>query len=133
MFTKEHIGRTVYDTVNYGEGIIENFHDKGRYPVAVKFHNGIRVYYTIEGKQNSIFQENSLSFTPYTLQGYANTPPRSLPEYFEKILVSNDNINWVEKFFNAKIDDNIITADTDNVLIAKNENFKYYKRFKEIE
>lgn len=56
-----------------------------------------------------------------------------LPSYFEKILVSNDNVNWIEKFFTAKIDDNIITANTDNVMIAKNEVFKYYKRIKETE
>lgn len=133
MFTKEHIGRTVYDTVNYGEGIITNIHDNGDYPVEVKTHNGIKLYYTIEGKLSKGFKAPTLSFTPYTLQGYTNEIPRSLPEYFEKILVSNDNINWIEKYFNAKIDDKIITADTENVLIAKNETFKYYKRFKEIE
>lgn len=52
-----------------------------------------------------------------------------LPKHFEKILVSNDNINWVEKWFFAKIDDNIIVADTSNVMTAKNEVFKYFKKY----
>jgi hypothetical protein len=52
-----------------------------------------------------------------------------LPKHFEKILVSNDNINWVEKWFFTKIDDNIIVADTPNVMTAKNEVFKYFKKY----
>ena len=134
MFTKEHIGRTVYDPIHYGEGRIVKFTDKHQaYPVKVSFDNSYIVWYTTDGKYNNRQLLPTLSFIPYILKGYTNEIPRSLPEYFEKILVSNDNINWIEKYFNAKIDDKIITADTENVLIAKNETFKYYKRFKEIE
>lgn len=56
-----------------------------------------------------------------------------LPNYFEKILVSNDNVNWAEKFFNTKIDNRIIVSDSSSILTAKNEVFKYYKRIKETE
>jgi hypothetical protein len=55
-----------------------------------------------------------------------------LPKHFEKILVSNDNINWVKKWFFTKIDDNIIVSDTPNVMTGKNEVFKYFKKYNKI-
>lgn len=125
MFTKEHIGRTVYDTVNYGEGVIANVHDNGDYPVEVKTHNGIKLYYTIKGKLSKGFKLPTLSFTPYTLQGYTNTPPRSLPKRGEQILVSDDKKFWVISIFECLVDGKV----TDNL---ENE-WEHYKRFKEIE
>lgn len=128
MFTEEHIGRTVYDSVHCGEGKIIDFNPKLRpdFPVRVKFNTGEEDIYTVEGKIDSIFLLPTLSFTPYTLEGYTNTPPRSLPEVGEEILVSDNKVGWYINVFHKY-------ASNNKIIDSNGMPWSYYKRFKEIE
>lgn len=125
MFTKEHIGRTVYDSVNYGKGMIVDFNDTVGYPIRVAFKDH-QESYTIDGKLGEDDILPTLSFTPYTLEGYTNIAPISLPEIGEEILVSNNNEEWFVKKCHHVMKDNRIAT-------PKGEVWEYYKRFKEIE
>ena len=67
----------------------------------------------------------TLSFTPYTLQGYTNIAPRSLPEVGEIILVSDDFEDWCMRIFDRMGKNNAVLDSTDSP-------WNFYKRFKEI-
>lgn len=126
MFTKEHIGRTVYDSIHYGEGKIFNFDERdSSYPIGVLF-NGVSNYYSEEGRLDNGNLLPTLSFTPYTLEGYTNEPPKILPEVGEEILVSVDEEHWHIRVFD-RINEN------NHCLDSTGFPWEYYKRFKEIE
>ena len=126
MFTKEHIGRTVYDSVHCGEGKIVGFDNHCIYPLDVKFNNGKGASYTKEGKRNKHDRYPTLSFTPYTLEGYTNIAPKTIPEVGEEILVSEDGEHWHIRTFN-RINEN------NHCLDSTEFPWEYYKRFKEVE
>lgn len=127
MFTKKHIGRTVYDSIRYGEGTIVKFDEEDpNYPVEVEFKSNRTSFYMEDGKLDEKDLLPTLSFTPYTLEGYTNIAPRTLPDKGESILVSNNNEDWfVKTYHNVMKDGRVITTDK--------AHWEYYKRFKEIE
>jgi hypothetical protein len=109
MFKKEHIGMTVYDSIQFGKGKISQFYEYDEFPVVVTFPEGYRETYTIDGKRRKTDSIPTLSFTPYTLQGYTIVPPRELPEVGEMILVKINEWDWVvREYIKVKKNDDVI-------------------------
>jgi hypothetical protein len=70
-----------------------------QYPVVVFFDSQQEISFTTNGTELSFSLQPMLSFTEYTLQGFSQERPIELPEVKECVMVSNNKVNWVLRFF----------------------------------
>ncbi len=99
----------------YGWGTIQEIQDT---MIDIDF-NGQKVY--------AFSDNNLLSFTEYTLEGFSQERPIILPEVGEEVMVSDDSINWkLAKFIKFRVYDNDYLVQVGRI----QESFGFIKRLR---
>ena len=91
------VGDRVY-CIAFGWGDIkEIMNDNEKYPIKVDFMCG-GYHFTSDGRFHELYAK-CLSFTEYTLQGFAQERPITLIEVGELCLVSDNSKDWIFENF----------------------------------
>jgi hypothetical protein len=107
------VGDRVFSYDN-GWGTVYDIDTTRKYSIFVEFDNGGNMSYTHDGKRLED-EPKTLSFTEYTLQGFSQERPITLPEVGEWCLVRDKNSdNWKVKKFIEPVDGEFHVRDIDN-------------------
>ena len=129
-------GDRVFDQ-DYGWGSVKHIKKDNAFPIKVEYNKEFNMTYTEDGKP---FLESvpKLSFTEYTLQGFSQERPMTLPEVGEMILVANAYTGpvtvtpWVTAYFKDYIPFDSYPVKVKDYLGTTYE-YNHFKRFQIIE
>ena len=110
---KFKVGDRVYCII-FGWGVVNKVRFDGDYPIEVNFYSENGIYYTIDGRYFDT-SKPTLSFTEYTLQGFTQERPITLPEVGELCLVrDNKGAMWHVRRFEDYITSEALCFKTDS-------------------